>query len=188
MGRHLHLPLQSGCDGTLRRMARRTTQAAFSELVDTARRQIPDLAISTDVIVGFPGETDAEFADSLTFVRAMEFMKLHLFRYSPRPGTVAARMPGQVAEDVKRDRSAQMMALSDASAPRFFARFIGCEMPVLWEQISGATERGYANSGLTDNYIRVEMESSAVLTNTISPVRLVALTERGLRSEPVAAD
>ncbi len=185
LGRHLHLPLQSGCDATLRRMARRTSQTSFGALVETARSQIPDLAVSTDVIVGFPGETDEEFEQSLAFVRAMEFMKLHVFRFSPRPGTVAARMSGQVAEEVKRERSARMLAQSDDDAARFYARFIGREMAVLWEQISGATEDGYANSGLTDNYIRVDMNFPAVLTNTISPVRLAGLTDRGLRAEPV---
>ena len=111
--RHLHLPLQSGCDATLKRMARRTTQAKFRALVEAAREQIPDLAVSTDVIAGFPGETDDEFETSLAFVREMDFMKLHVFRYSKRPGTAAARMPGHVSEEVKKARSARLLALSD---------------------------------------------------------------------------
>src|SRR5690606_37086061 len=89
--RHLHLPLQSGCDATLKRMARRTTQAKFRALLEAARKRIPDLALSTDVIAGFPGETDAEFETSFAYVREMDFMKLHVFRYSKRPGTAAAR-------------------------------------------------------------------------------------------------
>jgi threonylcarbamoyladenosine tRNA methylthiotransferase MtaB len=182
--RHLHLPLQSGCDATLKRMARRTSQASFRALVESARAQIPDLAISTDVIVGFPGETDDEFAASYDFIRQMDFMKLHVFRYSARAGTVAARMPDQVPVTARKERSAQLLALSDAGARRFWARFIGREMPVLWEQVSGASEAGFHNAGLTDNYIRVEMIAPDALTNTISTVRLSDLTARGVLAEP----
>jgi threonylcarbamoyladenosine tRNA methylthiotransferase MtaB len=185
--RHLHLPLQSGCDATLKRMARRTNQAAFRGLVAAARALIPDLAISTDVIVGFPGETDAEFETSYAYIRNMDFMKLHVFRYSSRAGTAAARMSGQVDEDVKKARSARLLALSDEGASRFWRRFVGREMPVLWEQITGASEAGFHNSGLTDNYIRVDVVAPAVLTNTITPARLVAITERGLLAESLAA-
>lgn len=183
--RHLHLPLQSGCDATLKRMARRTSQASFGALVAAAREQIPDLGISTDIIVGFPGETDAEFEASWEFICSIGFMKLHVFRYSPRSGTVAARLPGQVAEEVKKERSARLLVQSDEDAARFCARFIGRDMNVLWEQIAGVSEKGFANSGLTDNYIRVDMDDSCPLTNTITPVHLTALTDRGLRAEAV---
>ncbi|MBN1566160.1 MAG: tRNA (N(6)-L-threonylcarbamoyladenosine(37)-C(2))-methylthiotransferase MtaB [Anaerolineae bacterium] len=185
--RHLHLPLQSGCDTTLQRMARRTSQASFRALVEAARAHIPDLAISTDVITGFPGETDDEFAVSLAFIREMDFMKLHVFRYSARSGTVAAQMSDQVPLEVSKARSAQLLALSDDGAQRFWARFIGREMPVLWEQVTGASEVGSHNAGLTDNYIRVEMIAPDALTNTISTVQLVDLTERGMMATPVDA-
>lgn len=186
--RHLHLPLQSGCDATLRRMGRRTSQSAFRALVEAARAQIPDVALSTDVIAGFPGETDEEFQASYGFVCAMEFMKLHVFRYSPRAGTVAARMPDQVPEEVKKARSARLLALSDDGAARFWARFVGRESAVLWEHITGISEDGhFHNSGLTDHYIRVEMDAPEPLTNTITRVRLAALTDHGLRAEPVPA-
>ncbi|MBI5959047.1 MAG: tRNA (N(6)-L-threonylcarbamoyladenosine(37)-C(2))-methylthiotransferase MtaB [Chloroflexi bacterium] len=185
--RHLHLPLQSGCDTTLKRMARRTSQAAFSALVQAARAQIPDLAISTDLIVGFPGETDIDFETSYDFVRHMAFMKLHVFRYSRREGTGASRMKGQIPESVKKDRSARLLTLSDQGAQAFFAQFAGREMDVLWEQIAGAAPDGFYNSGLTDNYIRVDMTAPAVLTNTITRVRLSAVTGRGLSAEWAAA-
>jgi threonylcarbamoyladenosine tRNA methylthiotransferase MtaB len=181
--RHLHLPLQSGCDATLRRMARRTSQTAFGALVESARAQISDLAISTDLIVGFPGETEAEFEDSLTFVRNMTFMKLHVFRYSRREGTAAARMKGQVPEEIKKERSARLLALSDEGAQVFYARFAGREMDVLWEHIAGATPEGYYNSGLTDNFIRVEMTAPSVLTNSITRVWMSDITARGLSGE-----
>jgi threonylcarbamoyladenosine tRNA methylthiotransferase MtaB len=109
---HLHLPLQSGCDATLRRMARRTSQVEFTRLVEAARLFIPDVSITTDIIVGFPGETEAEFVESLAFVEAMAFARLHIFRYSPREGTVAARMKGQVPPPVMQERSQRMHALN----------------------------------------------------------------------------
>jgi threonylcarbamoyladenosine tRNA methylthiotransferase MtaB len=183
--RHLHLPLQSGCDATLKRMARRTSQAAFRALVNEARSQIPDLAISTDIIAGFPGETDAEFETSIAFVREMDFMKLHVFRYSPRAGTAAARFPGQVPDSAKKARSMRLLALSDEGARRFAGRFVGRVLPVLWEQVAGATEAGFFNSGLTDNYLRVEMIAPDALTNTIGCARLVQVTNAGLRAELV---
>jgi threonylcarbamoyladenosine tRNA methylthiotransferase MtaB len=185
--RHLHLPLQSGCDATLKRMARRTSQASFRALVEAARHHIPDLGISTDVIVGFPGETDDEFESSYDFIGAMDFMKLHVFRYSARAGTAAARMVGQVPEEIKKARSARLLALSDAGAQRFAASFVGREMRVLWEQIAGASEAGFHNTGLTDNYLRADMIAPAALTNTISTVRLTSVTGRGLLAEAVPA-
>ncbi len=186
--RHLHLPLQSGCDRTLKRMARRTSQASFRALVNAARAQIADLAISTDVIAGFPGETDAEFEESLTFIRKMDFMKLHVFRYSSRPGTAAARMPNHISDDVKKARSARLLALSDEGAQRFFHRFEGRTLSVLWEQVTGSSEAGFANSGLTDNYIRVDMTAPTVLTNTITPVVVSGVTVRGVFADTAPAE
>jgi len=178
--RHLHLPLQSGCDATLKRMARRTSQKTFRHLIETGRALIPDLAISTDMIVGFPGETDEEFETSYEFAREMDFMKIHVFRYSARAGTAAARMPMQIGEDMKKERSARLLALSDEGARQFYQRFVGQKMDVLWEQIAGATPDGLQNTGLTDNYIRADLISPAVMTNTITTVRMVEATERGL--------
>lgn len=181
--RHLHLPLQSGCDATLRRMARRTTCASFRALVTSARAQIPDLAISTDVIVGFPGETDAEFGASLDFVREMAFTRLHVFRYSRRPGTAAARLPGHVDPEVKKARSAQMLTLSEEGGRQFAQRFVGREVTVLWEHVTGASEAGFRNTGLTDHYVRVDLDAPEALTNTISRVRVSGVIEHGLRGE-----
>ncbi len=183
--RQLHLPLQSGAARTLRRMARRTTPASYAALIEAARAHIPDLALTTDIIVGFPGETEAEFQESMAFVRAMDFARLHVFRYSPRAGTAAAAMPGHVDEATKRARSLQMQALSDAGGARFRSRFIGRVMPVLWESVEGANGRTWRNTGLTDNYLRVWLDAPRVLTNTITPVRLVDLDDGGLRGEPV---
>ena len=186
LGRHLHLPLQSGCDATLRRMARRTTTAEFAQLVATARAAIPDLSVTTDIIVGFPGETEAEFAESLAFVKAMAFARLHIFRYSPRPGTAAASMPGRVSPEVMAERSRRMHELGAEMERTFRRRFLGRTMTVLWEtaEPSGNGDEPMW-SGLTDNYLRVSAPGGANLRNVITPVRLVADTPGGLVGEIV---
>jgi threonylcarbamoyladenosine tRNA methylthiotransferase MtaB len=170
--RHLHLPLQSGCDATLRRMRRNTTRAEFRALVTAARARIPGLSITTDVIVGFPGETDEEFAASAAFVEEMDFAGLHVFRYSRRPGTPAARMKGHVSSAAKKQRSAHLRALSAALERRFAERFQGQTLPVLWEQVIGSTGDGFVNVGYTDNYIRVRAVHPRVLSNHITPARM----------------
>jgi threonylcarbamoyladenosine tRNA methylthiotransferase MtaB len=165
--RHLHLPLQSGCDATLKRMLRRTSQASFCALVSAARERISGVSITTDVIVGFPGETDDEFVISEAFIREMQFAGLHVFRYSKRPGTAAARMRNHVDEAVKKARSARLYALSTAMEEQFAAQFVGQTLPVLWEHVSGATEDGFINVGYTDNYLRVRAVHPRVLTNHV---------------------
>ncbi|MCK6580149.1 MAG: tRNA (N(6)-L-threonylcarbamoyladenosine(37)-C(2))-methylthiotransferase MtaB [Anaerolineae bacterium] len=172
--RHLHLPLQSGCDATLRRMARRTTQQAFFSLVAAARRQIDSLAITTDIIVGFPGETDAEFAESARFVESMRFAGLHVFRYSCRPGTPAARMRGQIDEPTRKSRSEQMHALAERSAREYAASVIGRAHNVLWEQVAGVTQDGFMNVGYTDSYVRVQCTHPRALTGLITPAQALA--------------
>lgn len=172
--RHLHLPLQSGSATTLRRMARKTTPAAFAALVSAARSAIPDLAITTDLIVGFPGETEAEFAESLAYVRQVGFAGGHVFPYSARPGTAAARMPGQVKNALRKQRSSLLRAVLDESAAAYQAAFIGQVLPVLWESATGLGPQGWQVSGLTDNYLRVRALAPRRLWNQITPVRLSA--------------
>jgi threonylcarbamoyladenosine tRNA methylthiotransferase MtaB len=156
---HLHLPLQSGCDATLRRMARRTNQAQFSQLVEAARAAIPDLSITTDIIVGFPGETEAEFAESIAFVEQMAFAKLHIFRFSRRAGTAAATMRGQVPAPVMQERSQRMHILNAELERAFRQKFVGRTMPVLWESHE-PYGFGAQWSGLTGNYVRVVTHTS----------------------------
>lgn len=169
---HLHLPLQSGCDTTLRRMARRTTQAQFSALMQAARERIPDARITTDVIVGFPGETEAEFEISAAYIEVQGFDGLHVFRYSRRPGTAAARMRGHVSEAEKRARSERLIALSHEMERRSVERMLGRVFPVLWEQVAGANADGFVNVGYTPNYVRVTCVLPRPLTNLIVPARL----------------
>lgn len=173
--RHFHLSLQSGSQTVLERMGRRYTTGDYGRALGFIRQAVPDAAITTDVIVGFPAETEAEFVEGLEFCREAGFARIHIFPYSPRPGTAAAAMPGQVPAVIKKQRRQQMLALAEESAIKFRGRFLGRVMPVLFEQKS----RGLW-SGLTDNYIRVYIKSNEDLTNRILPVRLERLYRDGV--------
>jgi threonylcarbamoyladenosine tRNA methylthiotransferase MtaB len=139
-----------------------------------ARAAIPDLAVTTDVIVGFPGEDQAAFRASLDFVAAVGFARLHVFPYSPRPGTAAARLPGQVSREARRVWARAMRALGAEQAARFRQRFLGRQMAVLWEQ----RRRDGMWSGLTSNYLQVITRAEEDLHNWLTPTRLVA-TQNG---------
>jgi threonylcarbamoyladenosine tRNA methylthiotransferase MtaB len=165
---HFHLSLQSGSDSVLRRMKRRYSVSEYQKAVSLVRHLLPDAAITTDVIVGFPGETTAEFQESYEMCRDLEFARIHVFPYSLRPGTEAARMPDKINEKVKRERSQRMLALAQESARNFKQRFIGQTRPVLWERLDSTG----VWSGLTDNYIPVQTKSSDALTNRVLPVRI----------------
>jgi threonylcarbamoyladenosine tRNA methylthiotransferase MtaB len=178
--RHLHLPLQSGCAATLRRMARKTTPASFARLVAAARAVMPDVAITTDIITGFPGENEAEFAQSLEFVHSMRFAGGHVFTYSPRPGTAAARMSDQVPLALRKERNAQMRQALSQAAHAYQSLFIGQVLPVLWESASSLGPQGWEMSGLTGNYLRVSAHAPHGLWNQITPVRLTALADTHL--------
>jgi threonylcarbamoyladenosine tRNA methylthiotransferase MtaB len=169
--RHFHLSLQSGSDAVLNRMKRRYTAADYQRVVALIRDRVPEVAITTDIIVGFPGETDAEFEESYQFCRQMQFARIHVFPYSPRPGTEAATMSNQVGDRLRRERSQRMLALAGESARNFRQKFLGKTMPVLWEKQSGGVW-----SGLTDNYIRVYARSDEDLTNRLLPVKLGKLS------------
>jgi threonylcarbamoyladenosine tRNA methylthiotransferase MtaB len=169
---HLHIPLQSGSDKILRRMARRTNRAAFCELVNSARTGIPDLNLSTDIIVGFPDETDADFEASLKYVRQIGFGRLHVFSYSSRPGTAAAGMPDQVASHIKKSRVRRMIELGNELSLAFHQSYEGKTRQVLWEANVGADADGLRWSGYSDNYIRVSAGGSDDLFNRVTPVLL----------------
>ena len=178
---HLHLPLQSGCDRVLRRMARRTSRAAFRVLVDEARAHIADLSVSTDLIGGFPGETDADHAETLAYAEAIGFSRIHAFSYSPRPGTAAARMPDQVPGPVKRARTGELIALGERLSLAFHRRYEGTTRPVLWETATGAETGGLRWAGYTDNYIRVAAVGPAGLMRRVTMVQLGAARPDGMR-------
>jgi len=175
---HFHLSLQSGSDGVLQRMGRRYTANQYREAVSSIRSVLPQAAITTDVIVGFPGETEEEFAKSRRFCRRMGFARIHVFPYSLRQGTQAARMSGQVAEGVKRRRSQRMLILAEESAQNFRQQFLGKTMTVLFEQQSNGVW-----SGLTDNYIKIYTRSDQDLRNKLLLVKLTAARLRNISRE-----
>ena len=125
MCRHLHLPMQSGSDHVLRRMARRYTSERYYTIVTTAKRLVPGMAISTDIITGFPGESDSDFEQTYQLAEALQFAKAHIFRFSPRQGTAAARMQSQVKEEIKKARSERLLALNEQDVRRFRQQFLG---------------------------------------------------------------
>jgi threonylcarbamoyladenosine tRNA methylthiotransferase MtaB len=168
--RHFHIALQSGSDGVLKRMGRRYTTGIFRKAVVMVRAALPDASVTTDIIVGFPGESEEEFKESYEFCLRMNFAALHIFPYSARPGTMAAQMPGKVSEKVKKERSNIMLELAANSADEFARRFMGQTGEVLWEKEVWHGSGTY--SGLTDNYIRTYTRSSRDIANTISKVSL----------------
>jgi threonylcarbamoyladenosine tRNA methylthiotransferase MtaB len=184
MCRHVHLPLQSGSDSVLKRMGRRYRQREFRDLVERLRSVIPDVALTADIMVGFPGETDDEHRDSMAFCEEIGFFELHVFRYSARPLTAATRLPGEVHPDVKKRRSQEMHDLSQRLSESYRRRFLGRQVEVLWEEPQESDERNRW-TGLTDNYLRVWAEGSEMGEGTLSQVRLVALQAEGFQGQPV---
>ena len=178
---HLHLPLQSGSDSILDRMQRLYSRAEYQGAVDRARAAIPDLSITTDVLVGFPGETAGEFEESRRFCNAMGFAGIHVFSYSKRPGTPAAAMPAQVPHETKQRRSAAMAALGRESGGRFRAGFLGRTMAVLWEE---AAADGLW-TGHAANYLRVCARSGEDITGRILAVRITEEYADGVGGEIV---
>jgi threonylcarbamoyladenosine tRNA methylthiotransferase MtaB len=184
---HLHLPLQSGCDDTLHRMGRRYSADAYADLAAVARARIAGLTLTTDIIVGFPGETDAEFEESRRFIESIGFAHLHVFPYSRRPGTPAARMKGAVADEVKRQRGAHMREVDALSGQAVRRSHLNQVRPVLWEgegRDSGSFQQ-QVWAGLTDSYLRVLTMAPADLDlcNRITPVRLHRLEGDALWGE-----
>ncbi len=152
---HFHISLQSGSRATLKRMNRKYTPQDYRGIVQALKENIPDVAVTTDVMVGFPGETDEEFEESLAFCDEMGFLWAHVFKYSPRQGTPAAKFKDQVPPEVKEERSKRMIALAERNREAFYKRFIGREEKVLFEQqVSGDSSM---MEGLTSNYLPVEV-------------------------------
>jgi threonylcarbamoyladenosine tRNA methylthiotransferase MtaB len=166
-------------------MARKTTPRSFRELVVAARAVSPDIAITTDVITGFPGENEAEFAESLAFVRELALAGGHVFTYSARQGTAAARMPDQVPHEARKGRNALMRATLSESALAYQERFLGRVLPVLWESTTSLGPDVWRLSGLTDNYLRVSAHAPKHLWNRITPVMLVGMTMEGIEGRMV---
>ncbi|MEO1084499.1 MAG: MiaB/RimO family radical SAM methylthiotransferase, partial [Acidobacteriota bacterium] len=173
--RHIHMSLQSGSTSTLRRMRRPYSAQSYAELADTLRRRIPGLALTTDVIVGFPGEDDREFQESLEFTERMAFARPHFFTYSTRAGTHAADLPNPVEPAVKKERMRAMLEVGARSQRAFWRGQLGEEADVIWEH-----DDGDSWSGLTDHYIRVFAEAPRARLGGLGRVRLDRLADRGV--------
>lgn len=165
---HFHLSLQSGCDETLKRMNRKYTAETFEKEVNLLRKIFPDVALTTDVIVGFPGETEEEFNETYKYLSKIRFTKLHVFKYSPRKGTVAAKMKNQIDSTVKEKRSHKLIELSNECEIEFLDRYVGKELKVLFEKQDGEYIKGH-----TTNYLVVKAKETE-LENQIKDVKIVS--------------
>ena len=163
---HFHLSLQSGCDSVLKRMNRRYTVEEFKKSVKILRDAYPNVNLTTDVIVGFPGETDEEFEITKKFLQDIEFYKLHVFEYSRRSGTIADKMPNQISPEVKKKRSKELIELSDEMQEKINSKYIGKEMDVLFEEYDGTYTKGH-----TSNYMYIKIREK-IEQNTIKSVKL----------------
>lgn len=162
---HFHLSLQSGCDATLKRMNRHYTTTYYANAVDMLREAFPDTAVTTDIIVGFPGETEAEFEETLLFAKSTGFAKIHVFPFSERKGTAAALMPDKITAEIKNERCRILNETAAESRRAFLHTFIGKTVPVLFE-----SERNGLMCGYTPNYAEVRVKAEASLCNIVRNV------------------
>ncbi|RNF41012.1 tRNA (N(6)-L-threonylcarbamoyladenosine(37)-C(2))-methylthiotransferase MtaB [Planococcus salinus] len=171
--RHLHIPIQSGSDTVLKRMRRKYTMEFFADRLNQLRKALPELAITSDVIVGFPGETEEEFMDTYNFIHDHKFSELHVFPYSQRTGTPAARMEDQVDEEVKNERVHRLISLNDQLAKEYASRFEGELMEIIPEELSKDNMEGHMVEGYTDNYLKVVVPGDESLIGKIIKVKIV---------------
>ena len=159
---HFHLSLQSGCDETLKRMNRKYTTSEFRQVVDRLRKAFKDVNLTTDIIVGFPGETEEEFEKTYKFLKEIKFYKMHIFKYSPREGTPASKMPNQVDGNIKEERSQKLIELSDKNQEEYNKFYFSKSQEVLFEEQKDGVWTGY-----TSNYVKVSYQSDENLENKI---------------------
>ena len=178
---HFHISLQSGSDTVLKRMNRRYTTAEYFEAAEKLKKAFDNAALTTDIMVGFPGETEKEFEESLKFAEKMRFAKAHVFPYSPRKGTVAADMYGQISEEIKRSRAEKMQQIADALEKSFCQRNIDKSLSVLFErQTSQGVYEGHA-----ENYMPVRIKSEGDICGQIHSVKITGLSGKTLVGEKV---
>ena len=167
-----HLSLQSGCDETLKRMNRRYTTEQFKEITTLLRTYFEDAILTTDIIVGFPGESEEEFNQTYTFLEKIKFYKMHIFKYSPRKGTKAASMKGQVDGNIKEERSKKLIELSDKNQRYYNESYIGKNVEILFEEQKNGIYQGH-----TKNYILAHYKTSDKIENTILKLKCVKANE-----------
>ncbi|GAA0768179.1 tRNA (N(6)-L-threonylcarbamoyladenosine(37)-C(2))-methylthiotransferase MtaB [Clostridium subterminale] len=175
---HFHLSLQSGCDVTLRRMNRKYTAQEYKDVVESLRKHMKDVSITTDIIAGFPGESNGEFEATYEFLKGIKLSKMHIFKYSKRTGTKAAEMPFQVDGLIKEERSKKLIELNNTLEVEFMEKFIGREMRVLYEEAISGKENTYV--GYTENYIKVITESEENIEGKILPTKLVSVENENM--------
>lgn len=175
---HLHLPLQSGSEIVLKRMARKINPKQYSTLLKKIREKVPEIAITTDIIVGFPGETDDEFNSSLEFVNNQQFAAGHVFSFSARPGTPAANFTDSIHIEIRKNRSRLMRVAVAESAQKYRKKFKGLILQVLWEKATKTIQGDWIMEGLSPNYLRVRASSNRNLWNTISNVELLSYDDQ----------
>ena len=168
---HLHLSLQSGCDAVLKRMNRKYTSGEYYEKCRILRKYFDAPALTTDVIVGFPGETEEEFQESYDFVDKVDFYETHIFKYSTREGTKAASMPDQVDEQIKAQRSARLIELGEKKRKAYEKKFIGRTVEVLVEEDAVIGGKN-VQTGHTKEYIKIALDSEENLRNCIVNVQI----------------
>ncbi|MBI6871719.1 tRNA (N(6)-L-threonylcarbamoyladenosine(37)-C(2))-methylthiotransferase MtaB [Clostridium aciditolerans] len=178
---HFHLSLQSGCDETLKRMNRRYTTKEYKDIVEGLRKNIKDVSITTDIIVGFPGETEEEFNTTYEFLKSIELSKMHVFKYSPRKGTKAAVMKEQINGNLKDERSSKLIELDAKLEEQFMNKLIGKTMDVLYEQRYNGEEFSY--EGYTPNYIKVVSKSSDDIEGRIVKTKLTEVKKEFIIGE-----
>lgn len=169
---HLHISLQSGSDTILKKMNRRYNTKIYSEMVKSLRKAVPNINITTDVIVGFPGETEGHFIETVNFIKEMKFSKIHIFPYSKRKGTVAAEMPDQIKEEIKKERCEYLTEIEKQLREDFYNKNLGRTEQVLIETID---EDGFA-TGFTSNYLKTRFHSK-IKQNQIVNIKLEELTK-----------
>lgn len=168
MCHHFHLSLQSGCTNTLERMNRRYTAEQFEEVTNILRKIYKDVILTTDIIVGFPGESEEEFKETYNFLEKIKFYKMHIFKYSPRSGTKAASMKDQIPGDIKEERSKKLIKLSNKNELEYCKSYIGKLVSVLFEESDGEYYKGH-----TSNYISVKVKAEEDISNKILNVRII---------------
>ena len=176
MCHHFHLSLQSGCDETLKRMNRKYTTAEVKKIIERLRRYYDDVMLTTDIIVGFPGETEEEFETTYQFLKEVKLYKMHVFQYSPRKGTRAAVMPNQIDGNIKEARSKKLIELSNENQKMYNQQLVGKEVEILFEDKEIENGITYFR-GHTQNYILVKYKTDENLENTLKNVKILELSE-----------
>ena len=175
---HFHLSLQSGCNETLKRMNRKYTTEEFKKVTERIRKYFKDVNLTTDIIVGFPGETDEEFNITYNFLKDIAFYKMHIFKYSKRDGTVAAKMPNQIDGNIAEERSKKLIELSEKNMESYNEKYFGKEVEVLFEEKQGEYWVGH-----TRNYIIVKIKSNDLLENGVKNVKIIEINKDILLGE-----